>query len=89
MFDLQRDESIRAVVITGAGQKSFVAGADIRELALLSVAAGREHAAEGQRVLDLIEGLGNAGPSSRGGRDRCAHPIHTCRSPGRAARDSS
>jgi enoyl-CoA hydratase len=58
MSDLQHDDEIRAVVITGAGQKSFIAGADIRELALLSPAAGREHAAAGQRVLDLIEGLG-------------------------------
>jgi enoyl-CoA hydratase len=58
MLDLQRDEAVRAIVLTGAGEKSFVAGADINELAQLSPAAGREHALAGQHVFDVIENLG-------------------------------
>lgn len=54
----QRDASIRAVILTGAGEKAFVAGADINELAALTPAAGKEHARAGQRVLDLVEQLG-------------------------------
>jgi enoyl-CoA hydratase len=49
---------VRAVVLTGAGEKSFVAGADINELSVLSPAAGREHAVTGQHVLDLVEHMG-------------------------------
>jgi enoyl-CoA hydratase len=58
LLDLQRDEAIRALVVTGAGEKAFVAGADIRELAALSPLEGREHALAGQHVFDLIENLG-------------------------------
>jgi enoyl-CoA hydratase len=58
MRDLQQDEAIRAVVLTGAGDKSFVAGADINELAVLSPAAGQLHGRRGQAVFDLIEHLG-------------------------------
>ncbi|MBI3491375.1 MAG: enoyl-CoA hydratase/isomerase family protein [Acidobacteria bacterium] len=57
-LDLQRDDSVRAIVITGAGEKSFVAGADINELAAQTPTGGREHALTGQRVFDLIENLG-------------------------------
>jgi enoyl-CoA hydratase/carnithine racemase len=55
---LKHDAGVRAVVITGAGEKSFVAGADINELAVQSPAAGREHALRGQHVFDLIENMG-------------------------------
>ena len=55
---LKHDAGVRAVVITGAGEKSFVAGADINELAVQTPAAGREHALRGQHVLDLIENMG-------------------------------
>jgi enoyl-CoA hydratase len=55
---LQQDDSVRAVVLTGAGEKSFVAGADIKELAVQTPTSGREHALTGQRVFDLIENLG-------------------------------
>ena len=34
MLELKHDEAIRAVILTGAGEKSFVAGADINELAV-------------------------------------------------------
>src|SRR5262245_52697558 len=55
---LKADDDVRAVIVTGAGEKSFVAGADINELAVQSPASGREHAIRGQHVLDLIEHLG-------------------------------
>jgi enoyl-CoA hydratase len=54
----RHDEGVRAVIVTGAGDKSFVAGADIRELAVQTPTGGRDHAMRGQHVLDLIENLG-------------------------------
>jgi len=58
MLDLQRDDGVRAIVLTGAGEKSFVAGADINELAVQTPTGGREHALKGQHVFDVIENLG-------------------------------
>src|SRR5882762_6343959 len=58
ILDLKRDESVRAVVLTGAGEKAFVAGADINELALQTPTGGREHALSGQHVFDLVEHMG-------------------------------
>jgi enoyl-CoA hydratase len=58
ILELRHDEGVRAVILTGAGDKSFVAGADINELALQTPAAGREHALRGQHVFDLIEHMG-------------------------------
>src|ERR1700737_2495199 len=57
-LDLNHDDAVRVVIITGAGEKSFVAGADIRELAVQTPTSGREHALRGQHVFDLIENLG-------------------------------
>ncbi len=58
ILQLKHDESVRAVVLTGAGEKSFIAGADINELAVQTPTGGREHATIGQHVLDLIEHMG-------------------------------
>jgi enoyl-CoA hydratase len=58
ILELKHDEAVRAVVITGAGEKAFVAGADINELAVQTPTGGREHAITGQHVLDLIEHMG-------------------------------
>ena len=58
ILDLKRDESVRAVILTGSGEKAFVAGADINELAVQTPITGREHALAGQQVLDLIEHMG-------------------------------
>ncbi|HEY2906882.1 MAG TPA: enoyl-CoA hydratase-related protein [Vicinamibacterales bacterium] len=58
MLELGHDEAVRAIVLTGAGEKSFVAGADINELAVQTPTSGREHALAGQHVFDLVENLG-------------------------------
>ena len=58
MLELQHDATVRVVILTGAGDRSFVAGADINELAVQTPAGGREHALAGQHVFDLIENLG-------------------------------
>jgi enoyl-CoA hydratase len=52
------DDSVRAIVLTGAGEKAFVAGADIKELAAVSPVSGREVARRGQRFFTRIEQLG-------------------------------
>ncbi len=58
VLEIQRDPDIRVAIITGAGDTSFVAGADVRELALQRPAEGKAHARRGQHVFDLIENLG-------------------------------
>ena len=58
ILDLTDDAAVRAVILTGAGEKSFVAGADINELSVLTPDGGRDHAMRGQRVFDLIEHMG-------------------------------
>src|ERR1700682_3624245 len=56
--DIQSDSSIRVAILTGGGEKAFVAGADIGELAKQDAVSGKEYAHRGQAVLDLIEDLG-------------------------------
>jgi len=53
----KNDNSIRVVVLTGAGEKAFAAGADISEISALSAEAGREFSLRGQKVFDAIESL--------------------------------
>ena len=55
--EVGRDATLRCLIITGAGEKAFIAGADIGELAKLTPVEGREHARRGQAVLDRIENL--------------------------------
>ena len=52
------DEDVRVLILTGAGEKSFVAGADIGELAVQTPVSGRETALFGQSVLHRLETLG-------------------------------
>lgn len=58
MLDVRRDETVRSVILTGAGEKAFVAGADIQELERLSPNEAEAYALEGQHVFDLVEHLG-------------------------------
>ena len=55
---LRQDEDVRAVVLTGAGDRAFIAGADIGELARLTPQTARALTDAGHRMCDLIEGLG-------------------------------
>ena len=55
---IDRDAETRAVILTGAGEKAFVAGADIGVLAVQTPVQGKDRSMRGQRVLDFIENLG-------------------------------
>jgi len=55
---IERDDEVRAVILTGAGEKAFVGGADINELAVQTPVEGKETSVRGQKILDLIEHLG-------------------------------
>ena len=58
VLEVKHDDTVRVVIVTGTGEKSFVAGADINELAVQTPTQGKEHALRGQHVFDLIENLG-------------------------------
>lgn len=55
---LAEDPAVRGAIVTGAGEKAFVAGADIAELAELAPAAARATAEEGQQAFDRLEQAG-------------------------------
>lgn len=53
---LENDKAVRVLIVTGSGEKSFVAGADIKEFAHFNVEQGKELASKGQETLfDKIE----------------------------------
>src|SRR3981081_1410462 len=56
--DIKNDKSIRVVIFTGAGEKAFIAGGDVAELAKHDAVSDKEHTHRGQSVLNLIENLG-------------------------------
>jgi enoyl-CoA hydratase len=56
--DARDDPAIRGVILTGSGDKAFIAGADIGELAQVSAVEAERSSRYGQDVLDLIENLG-------------------------------
>jgi enoyl-CoA hydratase len=58
LSDAREDDEVRVLILTGAGEKSFVAGADISELAVQTPVSGKETAAFGQGVLHLLETIG-------------------------------
>src|SRR2546423_1244922 len=49
------DDSVKAVILTGGGEKAFVAGADIGELVLMNPISGKATSTRGQEVLSAIE----------------------------------
>ena len=58
-FESARDDAaVRGVILTGAGDKAFIAGADISELASVSAVEAEESSTFGQEVLNLVENLG-------------------------------
>lgn len=55
---LENNDDIRVIILTGSGEKAFVAGADIAEFANFSIAEGEQLAKQGQELLfDFIENL--------------------------------
>lgn len=56
--DVRDDASVRGVILTGAGDKAFIAGADIGELAHVTAVEAEESSSYGQAVLNIIENLG-------------------------------
>jgi enoyl-CoA hydratase len=58
VLEIRHDTDVRCLILTGAGEKAFVAGADIQELEHLSPTQAEAYAVDGQHVFDLIEHLG-------------------------------
>jgi len=55
LYELDRDDDVKVVILTGAGEKAFVAGADIKEMAAMSAFEGQQFALNGQRVMLMME----------------------------------
>lgn len=53
----KEDKSCRVIILTGSGDKAFVAGADIKEISTLNQKTSQEFALKGQRVFSMIESL--------------------------------
>jgi enoyl-CoA hydratase len=58
LLDARDDSSVRVIILTGAGEKSFVAGADIGELAQRTPVDGKDFSLFGQSVFHLLETIG-------------------------------
>jgi len=58
VLDVRDDASVRVVILTGAGEKAFVAGADIGELSQQTPVNGKEFSLYGQSVFHLLETIG-------------------------------
>ncbi len=54
-YGLNEDAAVKVVIVTGAGDKAFVAGADIKEMAAMSSIEAHQFGLKGQRVMMLIE----------------------------------
>jgi enoyl-CoA hydratase len=55
---IKDDADVRVVILTGAGEKAFVAGADIGELSQHTPVSAKEYTHQGQAIIDAIENLG-------------------------------
>ena len=58
LLDVKHDSMVRVLIITGSGEKAFVAGADINELAQQTPVNGKEFSLYGQSVFHLLETIG-------------------------------
>jgi enoyl-CoA hydratase len=96
--DVKQDASVRALILTGAGEKAFVAGADINELARMDPLGAKDLSHRGQRVFTRLEDLGKpsiapCAPRRRrrgSGCPRCrsaSSPATAARSASRGSRD--
>src|SRR5689334_20751856 len=56
--DARDDAAVRGIILTGAGDKAFIAGADIGELAHATAIDAERSSRFGQQVLDLVENMG-------------------------------
>lgn len=54
-LSFKEDADVKAIILAGSGEKAFVAGADISELARLDSASGKKYVLEGQKLTKLIE----------------------------------
>ncbi len=57
-LDIRHRNDVRGAIFTGAGEKAFIAGADINELATQSPVDGKDRSRRGHHILDIIENLG-------------------------------
>jgi len=55
LYQVDKDSTAQVVILTGAGEKAFVAGADIKEMAAMTSFQGHQFALQGQRVMLFIE----------------------------------
>jgi len=55
--ELKKNEDVYVVIITGSGEKAFVAGADISELNKLNMLSAKEYVEKGQAIFNLIENM--------------------------------
>ncbi|MGQ9618147.1 MAG: enoyl-CoA hydratase-related protein [Candidatus Aminicenantia bacterium] len=55
LYQIEKDEEVKVIIITGAGEKAFVAGADINELSELKPLNAKEFSEKGQAVFSMIE----------------------------------
>ncbi len=65
--EVAEDAGVRVVILRGAGEKAFVAGADINELAQMTAAQAEALASRGQRLMNHIENLGKPVIAALGG----------------------
>jgi len=56
--EARRDDAVRVVILTGAGEKAFIAGADINELAQRTPIDGKDFSLFGQEIIHRLETLG-------------------------------
>jgi enoyl-CoA hydratase len=57
LTEIQNDKDLRVLIVTGAGEKAFVAGADIKEMEAMDPAQGQKFAENGQQVFMMLEKL--------------------------------
>ena len=54
IFQVQNDDSIRTIILTGSGDKSFISGADIKEMKELDSSDAKEYSLKGHKLMNTI-----------------------------------